>query len=80
MTPALLIAGAAAVTALASISRGEPPHPRIFLGAAIAGAGMLLLANYTPEAAAKLAAVVFTTALLTSGYDLGHGVASALSR
>jgi hypothetical protein len=80
MGPALVVASAAGLTAVGAIARGEAPKPRVFLGAAIAGAGFLLLAQYSPDVSAKLAGVVLMTALLTSGYDVATGVTRALNR
>jgi hypothetical protein len=79
MGPGLTIAGAGLLTVLGSIARKQAPHPRIFLGTAVAGAGVLILAQHSPDAAAKFAAVVFLTALLTSGYDVAQGVTRALT-
>lgn len=78
MGPGFTILAAGGLTVLGSIARGQAPSPRIFLGTAIAGAGILALANFQPDAAAKFAAVVFLTALLTSGYDVATGVNRAL--
>lgn len=80
MGPALLIAAAGGLTLLAQISRGNAPHPRVFIGVAIAGGGMLAIAQFSPELAAKMAGLVFTTALVTSGYDVATGVQKALNR
>lgn len=80
MGPALLVAAAGGLTVLAQISRNKPPHPRVFLGVVIAGGGMLALGQFSPEVAAKLAGLVFTTALVTSGYDVAMGVQKALNR
>lgn len=80
MGPALMVAAAGGLTALAAVSQGNAPHPRIFLGAAIAGAGMLALGQFAPELAGKMAGLVFTTALMVSGYDVSQGVARALNR
>lgn len=80
MTPAIMVGTAAGLTVLAYIARGDAPPPRVFLGAAIAGGGFLALAQASPDLASKLAAVVFITALLTSGYDVAQGVGRALNR
>lgn len=78
MTPALLVAAAGAITIIGQIVAGKPPAPRIFIAVPIAGAGMLALAQWSPELAYRLAAVVFLTALLTSGYDVAKGVNNSL--
>lgn len=80
MSTGVLIAGAAGMTALAYIARGDMPPPRVFLGGAIAGGAFLAIAQASPDLAARLAAVVFITALLTSGYDVAQGVGRALNR
>lgn len=80
MGPGLVIVTASGIVILGRLSKGESPHPRIFLGAVIAGAGMLTLAQFSPEVAAKLAGVVLMTAIMTSGYDVAQGVTRALNR
>lgn len=80
MSPALLIAAAGGLTIVGNIAAKKAPSPRIFVGIAVAGAGMLGLAQLAPEAAQQLATVVLLTALLTSGYDVASGVSSALTR
>jgi len=80
MGPALLIGIAGGLTVIGQISKGETPHPRVFLGVFIAGAGVLAIAQWSPELAQKFAGVVLTTSLLTSGYDASKGAARALNR
>lgn len=79
MGPALTIAAAGGLTIVGTIARGKAPLPRVFVGIVIAGGGVLAIAQYSPEIAAKLSAVVFLTALLTSGYDVATGAQRALS-
>ena len=80
VSPALLVAAAGGLTVVGTIARGKAPAPRVFLGVALAGAGMVTLAQYAPEAAAQLATVVLLTALLSSGYDVARGITQALNR
>lgn len=80
MTPAWLIASAAGLTIIGNIAAKRAPSPRVFVGAAVAGAGFLALAQVQPELATKLAAVALITALLTSGYDVAQGVTRALGQ
>lgn len=80
MSPALLIAAAGGLTVIGNIASRKAPSPRIFVGVAVAGAGMLTLAQLAPDAAQQLATVVLITALLTSGYDVARGVTAALNR
>lgn len=80
MGPAMLIGLAGGLTVIGQMSKGQPPHPRVFLGVFIAGAGVLALAQWSPEVAQKFAGVVLTTSILTSGYDASKGAARALNR
>jgi|CXWL01.1.fsa_nt_gi hypothetical protein len=80
MAPALLVTAAGTLTVVGQLAAGRAPSPRIFLGVAIAGAGMLGLAQAAPDAATQLATVVLITALLTSGYDVSRGIGNALNR
>lgn len=80
MGPALQVGIAGGLTIIGAIARGDAPSPRIFVGVAVAGAGVLGLAQLAPDAARSLATVILLTALLTSGYDVARGVGSALNR
>lgn len=75
-----MIAAAAGLTVTAALVRRQAPAPRIFVGAAVAGTALALVAHAAPTAASRFAGVVLLTALLTSGYDVAKGVNNALNQ
>lgn len=79
MGPALSIAGAGAITAIAQIARGEWPSARLIAGVGIAGAALLMVASKSPELASAFGTLVLVTALMVSGVDLAKAAGNALN-
>lgn len=78
MGPGFTVLLAGGVTSLAYMAKGDWPPPRIFIGSAIAGTGLMAVARKYPGPAQQFASLILLTALVTSGVDVAQGLNRAL--
>ena len=64
-----LVVGAAALTFVGRVRKGEQLRPRLFLGALIVAIGLSVISDFAPKVANGLAVIIFMTAAAIAGPD-----------
>jgi hypothetical protein len=79
-TTAGLTFAAGTITALGQLARGDGLQPRTIIATGILGVLMLSLESVNRDLARGIAAIVLTTAVLTSGADVAEGINRTINR